>query len=158
MISYPDEVLARKHKIESGFASNASQAATQEYLSLLHEMNRGYSGILDFRWPGVPWPLYMRCGSSDLDNFVQLFVNREYGFPLPFVPDRILDLGAYCGYAAVFLAHRFPNAEIVCIEPSMANFQMLTLNTAAYTRIRRLNVVVWARTAEVSVADTSGGY
>lgn len=147
----------RKRQIEAVPSDGWTNELQGEYLSILQRFNRVKCGILDFRWPGVPSPLYMRCGSSDLGNFVQMFIKQEYGFQLPFEPSRILDLGAYCGYAAVFLARRFPHAEIVCIEPSGANFQMLTLNTAAYSRIRRLNVAIWGHTSRLDVADTTGG-
>jgi FkbM family methyltransferase len=147
----------RKREIEAGLSGGWTEELQGEYLSILQRSNRVNCGILDFRWPGISFPLYMRCGSSDLGNFIQMFVKQEYGFQLPFEPVRILDLGAYCGYAAIFLARRFPNAEIVCVEPSSANFQMLTLNTAAYSRIRRLNVAIWGHTCKLHVADTSGG-
>src|SRR5580692_2114160 len=38
-----------------------------------------------------------------------------------------------------------------------ANFQMLTLNTAGYSRVRRLNVAVWGHSASLDVASISGG-
>jgi FkbM family methyltransferase len=80
-----------------------------------------------------------------LRNFAQIFLNREYGFPIPFKPRRILDLGAYVGFAAIFLAQRFPDAEIVCVEPSAENFRLLMLNTSAYSNIRQINAAVWSR-------------
>nr|WP_294555576.1 glycosyl transferase family 90 [uncultured Rhodopila sp.] len=157
MLARDAGLFARKRAIEANFAGPRDSAAEEEYLSLLGKINREYCGILDFRWPGVPSPLYMRCGSSDLANFGQMFLNQEYGFPLPVAPARILDLGAYAGYAAVYLSIRFPRAEIVSIEPSPANFQMLTLNTGAYGRVRRLNVAVWGHRSSLRIADTSGG-
>lgn len=150
-------LLAEKRKLEVGFAEAGAQSALHENMSILRSFNREGCGILDFRWPGVPFPLYMRCGSSDLSNFGQMFVAQEYGFPLDFAPARILDLGAYAGYAAVYLARRFPFADIVCVEPSLANFQMLTLNTAASSRIRRLNVAAWGHSSNLDVASTMGG-
>ncbi len=77
-------------------------------------------------------------------NFAQIFLNCEYGFPIPFKPRRILDLGAYVGFAAIFLAQRFPDAEIVCVEPSAENFRLLMLNTSAYSNIRQINAAVWS--------------
>jgi FkbM family methyltransferase len=150
-------LLSRKRELEASFGEIGDSAAQSEYLSLLRKIDRDCCGILDFRWPGVSSPFYMRCGSSDLSNFGQMFIAQEYGFPLDFAPARILDLGAYAGYAAAYLAKRFPHAEIVCIEPSLANFQMLTLNTAAYSRIRRLNVAVWGHSSTLDVASTVGG-
>src|SRR6185312_9196202 len=56
------------------------------------------------------------------------------------------------GYAAVYLAQRFPDAEVFCVEPSPANFRLLTLNTAPYPRIRRLNGAVWSRSTKLAIA------
>jgi FkbM family methyltransferase len=150
-------LLAKKRALEARFDDHGPFLDQNEYMALLRKIDRDCCGILDFRWPGVAWPLYMRCGSSDLSNFGQMFVGKEYGFPMDFTPSRILDLGAYAGYAAAYLTKRFPNAEIVSVEPSPANFQMLTLNTGAYSRIRRLNIAVWGHSSKLSVASTVGG-
>lgn len=150
-------LLSQKREFEAHFGEVGDPTAQREYFSLLRKIDRDCCGILDFRWPGVAAPLYMRCGSSDLSNFGQMFLAQEYGFPLEFAPARILDLGAYAGYAAAYLTERFPYADIVCIEPSSANFQMLTLNTAGYSRIRRLNVAVWGHGSSLDVASTTGG-
>jgi FkbM family methyltransferase len=151
------ELLQEKRMIESRFDHGADQKTTAAYISLLAAINRQFCGILDFRWPGVPTPLFMRCGSSDLSNFIQIFCNKEYGFPISFSPRRILDLGAYAGFASTFLALRFPDADIVSVEPSAANFQILALNTGAYSRIRRLNVAVWGHSSTLDVTAHSGG-
>jgi FkbM family methyltransferase len=97
-------------------------------------------------------PLYFRCGSSDLANFDQVFGQEEFSLALPESPSRILDLGAYAGYAAVYLTHRFPEADIVCVEPSAPNFKMLSLNTSPYPRIRRLNGAVWSKPATLAIS------
>ncbi|HVH82149.1 MAG TPA: FkbM family methyltransferase, partial [Stellaceae bacterium] len=75
----------------------------------------------------------------------------ELSVPLARAPRRILDLGAYVGYAAVYMAHLFPDAEIVCVEPSAANFKMLTLNTSAHPRVRRLNGAVWSSSTKLAL-------
>jgi FkbM family methyltransferase len=121
------------------------------YRSLLERINRTTLGVSTIVLPELSYPLYFRGGSSDLANFDQIFGLKELSVPLPQPPARILDLGAYVGYAAVYLAHQFPQAEIVCVEPSAANFRMLTLNTSAYPRIRRLNGAVWSRTTRLAV-------
>ena len=44
-------------------------------------------------------------------------------------PETILDLGANVGLAAAYFGHRFPNAAVVALEPSVTNLQMAALNT-----------------------------
>jgi FkbM family methyltransferase len=121
------------------------------YRSLLERINRTTLGVSTIVLPELSYPLYFRGGSSDLANFDQIFGLKELSVPLKQPPARILDLGAYVGYAAVYLTQMFPDAEIVCVEPSAANFRLLTLNTSAYPRIRRLNGAVWGRTTRLAV-------
>ncbi|HWB52519.1 MAG TPA: FkbM family methyltransferase [Stellaceae bacterium] len=128
-----------------------NQALRQRYRAVLERINRTTLGLSTVVLPELAYPLYFRGGSSDLANFDQIFGLRELSVPLDQPPARILDLGAYAGYAAVYLATLYPDAEIVCVEPSPANFRLLTLNTSAYPRIRRINAAVWSRTATLSV-------
>jgi FkbM family methyltransferase len=121
------------------------------YRSLLELINRTTLGLSTIVLPELSYPLYFRAGSSDLANFDQIFGLKELSVPLEQPPARVLDLGAYVGYAAVYLAHLFPDAEIVCVEPSTSNFRLLTINTAAYSRIQRINAAVWGCSTTLAV-------
>lgn len=123
----------------------------------LSRINREYTGVICFNWDNLPYPLYLRSGSTDFRNFVQIFQNGEYDFHIPFTPQTILDLGAYVGFAAIFLAQRFPDAEIVCVEPSASNFRLLTLNTAAYPNIRCINAGVWSESSPLQFSQYTPG-
>jgi FkbM family methyltransferase len=127
------------------------------FLEVLEQIDRSFSGIAEFRWPGLRYPVFFRCGSTDLRNFRQIFIRRELGFGLPYSPRRILDLGAYVGFAAIFLAQRFPGAEIFCVEPSPDNFRLLSLNTLGYQNISRLNAAVWDKTESLKIESFSAG-
>jgi FkbM family methyltransferase len=143
---------AEKPALESAlFREPENPELHVRYRSLLEHLNRTTLGVSTIVLPELSYPLSFRAGSSDLANFDQIFGLKELSVPLPQPPARILDLGAYVGYAAVYLAHQFPEAEIVCVEPSAANFRLLTLNTSAYPRIRRLNGAVWSRTTRLTV-------
>jgi FkbM family methyltransferase len=102
-----------------------------------------------------------RSGSSDLANIDNIFVNDGigetefgygyYGFSMP-CPKRILDLGAYCGFAAVYFANRFPHAAIICVEPPGSNFDTLLVNTSPYPNIRCVPAAIWPERTHVSPA------
>src|SRR5215472_16529167 len=128
-----------------------NQALRARYRAVLERINRTTLGLSTIVLPELAYPLYFRGGSSDLANFDQIFGLRDLSVPLKQLPARILDLGAYVGYATVYLAHQYPEAEIFCVEPSPANFNVLTLNTAAYPRIRRLNGAVWSSSTKLAV-------
>ena len=138
-----------------GTGPNPGTAA--ELLAKLQELNRASVGTMSFRWPDHPHPLHFRCGSSDLANFVQIFLNKEYDAPLPYEPVRIFDLGGYAGYAAAYLANKFPDASIVSVEPSIDSFRLNTLNTASFENVRRLNAGVSDTTGFLAVGQSFGG-
>jgi FkbM family methyltransferase len=65
---------------------------------------------------------------SDAFIFGEVFDHRYYDFPLPSSPKTILDLGANAGFTAIFLARKFPEAELACVEPMPDNIQLLRKN------------------------------
>jgi FkbM family methyltransferase len=126
-------------------------ALRERYRAVLERINRTTLGLSTIVLPEFAYPLYFRGGSSDLANFDQIFGLSELSLPLKRPPARVLDLGAYVGYAAVYLTQLFPDAEIICVEPSPANFNVLTLNTAAYPRIRRRQGAVWSSSTKLAI-------
>jgi FkbM family methyltransferase len=102
--------------------------------------------------PHLKNPLYLRRGTSDFMNFIQIFVRVEYAACFAFVPENILDLGSYIGLSAVYFVNRFPDAKIVCVEPSSDNYAMLQLNTRAYPNITTIKAGVWSHKTELKIA------
>jgi FkbM family methyltransferase len=69
-------------------------------------------------------PVYCRSGTSDFVTFQEIFLNEEYRLAreIPVADVRgILDLGANVGLAARWFLLRFPDAQIVGVEPDAAN-------------------------------------
>ncbi len=64
---------------------------------------------------------------------------REYPplFPDVFRPTTILDVGAHVGSAARYFAQQYPQARIVCVEPTPESFALLGRNTAHLANIER---------------------
>lgn len=50
-----------------------------------------------------------------------------------------VDVGSHIGSWTRYVLARNPNAEVIAVEPDPENFAMLTLNTADYPTVRRLN-------------------
>lgn len=129
------------------------------YFEHLERIARNSVGLCHAWLPELPHPLAVRCGTQDIDNLVEIFLYRVYDFPLEApAPARILDLGAYVGYAAVFLANRFPEAQILCVEPVPANFRILLLNTLAYRNTAHLNAAAWSHDGRLQLAAINGGH
>jgi hypothetical protein len=111
-----------KYALETALRREPDNAELRaRYRATLERINRTTLGLSTIVVPELSYPLYFRGGSSDLANFDQIFGLKELSVPLARAPARVLDLGAYVGYAAVYLAHLYPDAEIVCVEPSPSN-------------------------------------
>jgi FkbM family methyltransferase len=54
----------------------------------------------------------------------------------------IVDCGANIGLTALYLAERYPNARIFCVEPDPRNFALLKANTSAEPRITAIQAAV----------------
>lgn len=152
--------LAAKHGLEAAMYSEPDNDALRAlYFQQLGRLARTHVGLCEVRLPELPHPLTLRCGSTDIDNLEQIFWRREYDFvwDLP-APARILDLGAYVGYAAVCLANRFPDAQILCVEPVPSSFRILLLNTLPFRNISHLNAAAWSHNGRVQLIGIHGGH
>ena len=94
--------------------------------------------------PGLPAPLTLRAGTSDVDAFEQVFVLGEYDVRLPTPPRTVIDGGANVGAAAVYFAHRYPEARIAAVEPDPENVDLLRRNVALYPGVRPIQAGLWA--------------
>ena len=158
-----DEVLmAEKSRLEIAMRGAPQDVALrQDYFGVLDLVSRSGFGAFFANLPEIRTPLMFRGGSSDFWNLRQIFIEGgvgeqayaygDYQFPIP-PPRRILDLGAYAGYTAVYFANRFPDASIIAVEPSSCNFHVLRANTAPYPTIRCLHAAVWHETTMVATA------
>jgi FkbM family methyltransferase len=151
--------LAVKQALELEMRCEPDDTALRaRYFEHLERIARTHLGLCEAYLPGLPHPLLLRCGTSDIEDLAQVFLGHKYDFPLEDAPPaRILDLGAYVGYAAIALANRFPHAQILCVEPVPANFRMLMLNTLPYRSITHLHAAAWTRSARLRVAAMHGG-
>ena len=135
----------------------ADLAVRARYFDLLQTVAARASGLGMVLLPELPSPLYFRAGTADIAHLQDVFGVDQRALNLRAEPRRILDLGAFAGYAALQLARRFPNAEIACVEPMPENFRLLQMNTLPYRQITCLNVAVWRHAARLSARTRHGG-
>lgn len=76
-------------------------------------------------------PVFIVDG-SDLAMFFEVFLDNVYAFKIEKPVKRILDLGANVGYASIYFAHIFKDAQIVAVEADMDNVQKMKMNIAPY--------------------------
>jgi FkbM family methyltransferase len=108
--------------------------------------------------PGSRHPALLRIGTSDLEVYKKVFLDREYEAPFPYHPKTILDLGANTGLASLFFSTRFPGAQIIAVEPDLANFALLKRNTSHLPQVTCIHAAVWSHDSKVSVIDPGIGH
>lgn len=90
---------------------------------------------------------------SDLGIFHQVFIHDEYGFEFEGDEETIIDAGANIGCASVYFSRRFPNAQIVAVEPTPSTFRMLERNVAARPNVKAVQAALWSKKAEIELVD-----
>jgi FkbM family methyltransferase len=97
--------------------------------------------------------IYLRPGTSDFSTFRQVFMDNELAVNLGDTPQVIVDGGANIGLTALYWINKFPSANIICIEPDLSNYEILKLNTQAYTKILALQCALWNENTIVDLMD-----
>jgi FkbM family methyltransferase len=85
------------------------------------------------RWYPVKYPF----SPAMKQVLAGVFQGREYPLCLPrdFQVDSIVDVGGNVGAAAIWFHHHYPQARIVCYEPSPEVYEFLRENTSAIENI-----------------------
>lgn len=76
--------------------------------------------------------------SSDLQVFCQVWTDQQYRAVTTYMQKwvsttdelRIIDAGANVGFTTLYLKSRFPNAQIISLEPEESNYAQMTRNVA----------------------------
>jgi FkbM family methyltransferase len=104
----------------------------------------------------APHPLTFRLKTSDVPIAVQIFLNQEYAFTPKRPIKTVIDAGANTGFSALYFAERFPEAQIVALEPEQSNFDLLRENTAFCERIHPEKLALWNEDVNLDVVDWFG--
>ena len=90
--------------------------------------------------------LLLRTFSGDLFVLFEVLEGECYYIPETVLPRKdvgvILDCGANIGITSLYLAARYPYAQIYSIEPDAPNFALLRANTRAEPRITAIHAAV----------------
>jgi FkbM family methyltransferase len=102
--------------------------------------------------PGSTRTVFIRPGTTDQDVYQGIFILGEYG-TLQGNPRTIIDAGAHIGLASVYLATRFPDAEIVVIEPNDGNFAVLERNLGGRSNVRLHRGGLWSHKTTLEIEN-----
>ncbi|MDB5507090.1 MAG: hypothetical protein JWR75_1728 [Devosia sp.] len=98
----------------------------------------------------------LRTGTPDLmvaidslghefDSVIKAFPRAEAGV--------IIDAGGYIGTAAIKFASNYPKCQVICIEPSPANLELLKRNISGYPNITLVQAALAASDAGAMLSD-----
>jgi FkbM family methyltransferase len=68
-----------------------------------------------------------------------------------------VDAGAYTGLSSVFFAMRYPESQIIAIEPSDGNFAVLVRNSERFKNIEPVHAALWGQSGWLTLADPGHG-
>jgi len=109
--------------------------------------------IVSFNIEGYTPSLYLRQETSDIPTFQQIFLNTRYEMKLPYSPKTIIDGGANVGFASVFFGNKYPEAEVLAVEPDDSNFNLIKKNTESFSNIKTLKSAIWGKTTYLKIKN-----
>ncbi len=98
---------------------------------------------------------FLRNNGTDPGIFGQVFIDKQYDYPISFEPETILDLGANTGLSALYFADRFKKAKIVALEIDKENFKIALQNTKNCSRIKMLQKGIWNENTFLEIIDSN---
>ena len=105
--------------------------------------------------------IYVRKGSKDLMVAVSCLFSHEFSALKFLLPGNfsgtIVDAGGYIGTAAIAFSNMFPKAEVITIEPSIDNYEVIKKNIAPFSKIKSINAALSSKNDSVSLNDLSTG-
>jgi FkbM family methyltransferase len=99
---------------------------------------------------------YVRSHTTDLKCLEKVFIHNEYQSPFELSPRLIVDAGANIGMATLYFAHRYPDAQIVAIEPEPSNFEILRRNCADLSNVTLIKGALWPVNCPLEIEDLAG--
>jgi len=111
----------------------------------------------NFNLKKLKYSFSFRNNPFDFATFEEVILKEDYNLTINFNPSTIIDGGANIGLTSVFFANKYPQADIVAVEPEEGNFEMLKKNTKNYGRISLIRSGIWSHSAILSVIDEGKG-
>ncbi|MHC1731135.1 MAG: FkbM family methyltransferase [Bacteroidales bacterium] len=115
-------------------------------------LNQKRDSVYRLRYRGTSFLL--RGRSVDFHVFNSIFGQGEYDFDIGFVPEVIVDAGAYTGFSAIYFHRRFPQATIIAVEPEASNFGLLVRNSGTFGNIHPVRAGLYGCDTVLSIADS----
>jgi len=105
-------------------------------LKLIRIRSGAREKIYRLRVPQWPHPVFVRGGtSSDAIVLYEILATGEYGHIGDLgSPKLVIDAGANVGSASIYFLNRYPDTQIVAIEPDPQSIELCRKNLAPYSK------------------------
>lgn len=158
--TYPADIFIRKEKIfvHVGLVRDGTINMESHQIADLGTTQLPVAAVV-LQIPETDYLVEVRPGSSDVAVFRAIYIENEYAEPFLEAPVRtVFDLGANIGLATVYFALRFPEAQIIAVEPEMMNFCLLRRNTRSCPNVVPVHAAVWSSDTSLRLhtTDSSG--
>jgi FkbM family methyltransferase len=114
------------------------------------------NGLVKVSMTDIKTSIFLRPRTSDILAFIQIFIEDDYELPIDIRPKFILDGGANAGYASIFFANKYPNAQVIAVEPNASNFKLLKKNISKYPNIKAIQAAIWHKRTFVNLENQTG--
>jgi len=98
--------------------------------------------------------VFYKNGIELKHSLSEIFIDEIYKIKLSNPAPEIIDCGSNIGLSVMYFKQHFPTAHIVAFEPDSGNFELLTINTKAYSNVDLYNKAVWNENAQLSFSNT----
>ncbi|MDR2835048.1 MAG: FkbM family methyltransferase [Bacteroidales bacterium] len=108
---------------------------------------------------GYKFPIFIRDNSSDSKVFEQVISGNCYNLEKIMrkkieLPAVVVDCGANVGLSSVFFANKYPNAQIIAVEPEENNYRHCLKNTRDYPQISCLQKGIWDKSCFLKIKNS----
>ena len=107
--------------------------------------------VISFMHGSLGRRIHLRSSSSDIEVFEQIFIEDEFAIPLD-SPKFIVDGGANCGLASLYLAVRYPGAKIIAVEPNAENCALCVRNTRGMN-VEVVRTAIWSSSTRLKIEN-----
>jgi FkbM family methyltransferase len=114
---------------------------------------RGAQQVVALKVLGVRTPLFCRTSSSDIFVLWQVFGKRHLEIPLQGSPQLIVDGGANVGYSSIYFAEKYPDAQIIAVEPDPENCALFRKNCSVYPNIELIQGALWTASTDLVIQN-----
>lgn len=140
----------------SRFKTLREYLSFNEALKIYWYLKRGNTNGLSISSLQHPFTL-RRNNFYDYATFEEVILKKAYNVAIDFIPQTIIDAGANIGLTSAYFATKFPNANIISLEPDAENFGLLKKNTSLYPNVHPLQAGLWNKTTQLVVEDAGLG-